>query len=117
MHRQIISICYGAQPYICPERYLLDSPIGQRVRHSPGTDLDSAAVRNDFDAVADWADQRGITVFMGEFGVYSRSAMDDRVAWTGFVVREAERRGFSWAYWEFDARLRSLHERAVERTT
>jgi endoglucanase len=29
--------------------------------------------------------------------------MDDRVAWTAFVRQEAERRGFSWAYWEFDA--------------
>jgi endoglucanase len=68
-----------------------------------GTSEDSAAVRHDFDAVAAWATEHGIPVFMGEFGAYSRAAMDDRVAWTAFVAREAERRGFSWAYWEFDA--------------
>jgi endoglucanase len=68
-----------------------------------GTSQDSAAVRNDFDTVAAWAAQHRIMVFMGEFGAYSRAAIGDRVAWTAFVAREAERRGFSWAYWEFDA--------------
>lgn len=29
--------------------------------------------------------------------------MDSRVRWTSFVAREAERHGFSWAYWEFCA--------------
>ncbi len=68
-----------------------------------GGESDRLAVRNDFDAVARWAVQRDVTVFLGEFGAYSRAAMDDRVAWTAFVRQEAERRGFSWAYWEFDA--------------
>jgi endoglucanase len=68
-----------------------------------GTDQERAAVRSDFDAVAAWALQHHVPVFMGEFGAYSRAALDDRVAWTAFVSREAERRGFSWAYWEFDA--------------
>jgi len=27
--------------------------------------------------------------------------MNYRVVWTSFVAREAERRGFSWSYWEF----------------
>ena len=53
--------------------------------------------------MASWAVQHNITVFMGEFGAYSRAAMTDRKAWTAFAAREAERRGFSWAYWEFDA--------------
>jgi endoglucanase len=68
-----------------------------------GTSQDSASVQSDFDTVAEWASQHNITVFMGEFGVYSRAALDDRIAWTAFVTREAEIRGFSWAYWEFDA--------------
>jgi endoglucanase len=68
-----------------------------------GTSEDRAAVRDDFDTVAAWAAQHDIPVYLGEFGAYSRAAMDDRVAWTTFVAREAERRGFSWAYWEFDA--------------
>jgi len=68
-----------------------------------GTSQDSAAVQNDFDTVADWASQHDVPVFMGEFGAYSRAVLDDRLAWTTFVAREAEARGFSWAYWEFDA--------------
>jgi endoglucanase len=68
-----------------------------------GTGQDSAAVQSDFDTVAAWAAQHDVPVFMGEFGAYSRAAMADRVAWTAFVAREAERRGFAWAYWEFDA--------------
>jgi endoglucanase len=68
-----------------------------------GTRQDSAAVRRDFDSVAAWAARQDVPVFMGEFGAYARAVMDDRVAWTAFVAREAERRGFAWAYWEFDA--------------
>jgi endoglucanase len=68
-----------------------------------GTDQDRAAVQHDFDTVAAWAVQHNVPVYMGEFGVYSRAAMRDRVAWTAFVTREAEGRGFAWAYWEFDA--------------
>jgi endoglucanase len=68
-----------------------------------GGESDRLTVQNDFDAVAHWAVQHDVTVFLGEFGAYSRAAMDDRVAWTAFVRQEAERRGFSWAYWEFDA--------------
>ena len=29
--------------------------------------------------------------------------MPSRARWTKAVVREAETRGFSWAYWEFGA--------------
>lgn len=39
-------------------------------------------------------------VFLGEFGVYSRADEATRIAWTTAVRREAEARGFSWAYWE-----------------
>ncbi|MDH3498269.1 MAG: glycoside hydrolase family 5 protein [Gemmatimonadota bacterium] len=68
-----------------------------------GTSRDSTAVRQDFAAVAAWAAAHAVPVFLGEFGAYSRAAMSDRVAWTTFVRSEAERRGFAWAYWEFDA--------------
>jgi endoglucanase len=86
-----------------------------------GAGRDSAAVRTDFDAVAAWASERNVPVFMGEFGAYSRAAMNDRIAWTAFVRSEAERRGFSWAYWEFDAgfgaytdgRWNALHEALI----
>jgi endoglucanase len=68
-----------------------------------GTSRERTAVQDDFDTVAAWAVQHQVPVLMGEFGAYSRAAMRDRIAWTTFVAREAEKRGFSWAYWEFDA--------------
>jgi endoglucanase len=68
-----------------------------------GTEQERAAVRSDFDKVAAWASQNHVAVYLGEFGAYHRAAMQDRVAWTAFVTAEAETRGFSWAYWEFDA--------------
>jgi endoglucanase len=27
--------------------------------------------------------------------------MDSRARWTAFVARQAEKRGWSWAYWQF----------------
>ena len=41
------------------------------------------------------------SVFLGEFGTLEDAPLASRVRWTEFVVREAEARGFSWAYWEF----------------
>ena len=86
-----------------------------------GTNQDRAAVQSDFDTVSEWALQHNVPVFMGEFGAYSRAALDDRLAWTAFVAREAEARGFSWGYWEFDAgfgaytdgRWNELHEALI----
>jgi endoglucanase len=40
---------------------------------------------------------------LGEFGAYSKADMQSRVNWTTFVREEAEKRGFSYAYWEFGA--------------
>jgi endoglucanase len=68
-----------------------------------GTSRERTAVQDDFDTVAAWAVQHQVPVLMGEFGAYSRAAMRDRIAWTTFVAREAEKRGFAWAYWEFDS--------------
>jgi endoglucanase len=62
-----------------------------------------AALRADFDKAAGWAKANNRPLFLGEFGAYSRADMDSRVKWTSTVAREAEQRGFSWAYWEFGA--------------
>jgi endoglucanase len=40
-------------------------------------------------------------VFLGEFGAFSAADMESRSRWTRFITREAEKQGFSWAYWEF----------------
>ena len=66
-----------------------------------GNAADLAAVRADFDLATAWGTQNKRPVYMGEFGAYSRAEMDARARWTAAVAREAEQRGFSWAYWEF----------------
>ena len=40
-------------------------------------------------------------MFLGEFGAFQGADMESRAQWTRFVAREAEKCGFSWAYWEF----------------
>ncbi len=68
-----------------------------------GTAAEMAELRQKFDQVADWAKKNQRPVFLGEFGAYEKADMDSRARWTAAVVREAEARGFSWAYWEFAA--------------
>lgn len=52
---------------------------------------------------ADWSKQNNRPIFLGEFGAYEKADMDSRARYTGYVARTAERLGFSWAYWQFDA--------------
>jgi len=68
-----------------------------------GTPEQEAAVRGAMDEAAAWAHARGVPLFLGEFGAYGKADYESRVAWTGFVAREAEARGISWAYWELAA--------------
>jgi endoglucanase len=68
-----------------------------------GTAAQQQAIRRDFDTAAAWGATHHRPIFLGEFGAYSRGAMDSRARWTAFIAREAEARGFSWAYWEFCA--------------
>ncbi len=68
-----------------------------------GTDAEVRAIQRDFDTAARWAAECDLPVYLGEFGAYSRADMESRVRWTETVVREAEARGWSWAYWEFGA--------------
>jgi endoglucanase len=54
-----------------------------------------------FDSAAAWAERNGRPLNVGEFGAYQAADMASRARWTRAVVEEAERRGFSWTYWEF----------------
>lgn len=65
------------------------------------SDEEKQAIRRDFDTAAAWAKEHNRPLYLGEFGVYSRADMESRARWTAFVRDEAEKRGFSWAYWEF----------------
>jgi endoglucanase len=66
-----------------------------------GSDEEQAAIRQQFDKAAAWARGHGRPVFLGEFGAFEAVDRESRARWTRFVAREAEKRGFSWAYWEF----------------
>ncbi len=70
-----------------------------------GTSGEQQPLLNLYESVEDWIADQGepFEVFVGEFGVYGEYAEAEyRKAWTAFIAREAEARGWSWAYWEFD---------------
>ena len=68
-----------------------------------GTDAQLAVIDKDFDSVAAWAREHNRPVFLGEFGAYDKGPMDSRARYTAAVARAAEKRGWSWAYWQFDS--------------
>ena len=56
-----------------------------------------------FDKVDQWNKKRGFRIFLGEFGAYGKAArLEDRALWGRAMAREAEVRGWSWAWWEYD---------------
>ena len=66
-----------------------------------GTPAQVEALKEDFEKASQWGASNNRPIFLGEFGAYSAADMDSRAAWTASIAREAERRGFSWCYWEF----------------
>jgi endoglucanase len=67
------------------------------------TPEEQAAVRRDFDKAQAWSQKERRPLYLGEFGAYDKAEMPSRVRYLGFVPREAEQRGWSWAYWQFDS--------------
>ena len=59
-------------------------------------------IRDYLETAAKWGKANKRPVFMGEFGAFEKGDMASRVRWTKFTREEAERRGISWAYWEFN---------------
>lgn len=55
------------------------------------------------DSAVEYGKKLGRPLWLGEFGAYNKADMQSRVNWTTFVRQEAEKRGLSWAYWEFAA--------------
>lgn len=69
-----------------------------------GDENDLKNLRADFDKAAAWGKQENRPLFLGEFGACaSVPDMAARVRWTKAVVTEAEARGLTWAYWEYQA--------------
>jgi endoglucanase len=66
-----------------------------------GTPDQRDALRRDFEKASKWSSENNRPIFLGEFGAYQAADMSSRATWTAAVAREAERLGFSWAYWEF----------------
>jgi endoglucanase len=68
-----------------------------------GTDKELAAMRKELDQAANWGKTNKRPIYLGEFGAFSTAPQESRVKWTNSIARESEKRGFSWAYWEFGA--------------
>lgn len=68
-----------------------------------GTPEERSAIIQDFGRAQAWAQRHDRPIFLGEFGAYDRADMASRVRYVSFVAREAERMGWSWAYWQFDS--------------
>ncbi|MGB7979560.1 MAG: glycoside hydrolase family 5 protein [Candidatus Nanopelagicales bacterium] len=67
-----------------------------------GTPAQRTAISDDLARAQVWAVHHDRPVYLGEFGAYESAGLSDRVSWTSFLAREAERLGWSWAYWQFD---------------
>jgi endoglucanase len=74
-----------------------------------GTTAEQQPLLSLYQSVEEWnaEQEEPFEVFVGEFGAFAGydGAEDDaeyRKAWTAFIAREAEKRGWSWGYWEFD---------------
>lgn len=68
-----------------------------------GTDAEKQQITAELDGVASWAKANNRPMFVGEFGSYEKADLASRARWTSFMRSAFEARGFSWAYWEFDA--------------
>ena len=68
-----------------------------------GSAADLQKLDQDFSQVERWAAAHERPILLGEFGAYEKGDMDSRVRYVSAVARAAERRGWAWAYWQFDS--------------
>ncbi len=68
-----------------------------------GTQEERAEVDTKLGVAAEWSKLHKRPIYLGEFGSYEKADMDSRARYTAYVARTAEKLGFSWAYWQFDA--------------
>jgi len=67
------------------------------------TESEELAVKIDFDMAREWSKTNNRPITLGEFGAYGKADMPSRVRWTNYIARQAEDRGWSWSYWQFDS--------------
>jgi len=68
-----------------------------------GSPEDYAKIEQNFDIAQSWAKERDRPVFLGEFGAFDKAPQEDRIKYTAAVARAAEKRGWAFAYWQFDS--------------
>lgn len=61
------------------------------------------AVTADFNMAQEWSKMNKRPLTLGEFGAYEKGDLPSRVRWTNYIAREADKRGWSWSYWQFDS--------------
>lgn len=66
------------------------------------SDAEKQAVTFDFDMAQEWSKKYNRPLTLGEFGAYEKADMASRIRWTNYVARQAEKRNWSWSYWQFD---------------
>jgi endoglucanase len=67
------------------------------------TPEEQAAIRRDLDKAQAWSQKEHRPIYLGEFGAYDKADMPSRARYVGFVARDSEKRGWSWAYWQLDS--------------
>lgn len=67
------------------------------------TEKEEKDVNADFDMAQKWSEKHNRPLTLGEFGAYEKADMDSRARWTNYIARQAESRGWSWSYWQFDS--------------
>jgi endoglucanase len=60
-----------------------------------------AAIVEQMELANAFAKRTGLRVYLGEFGAGVNADPDSRARWTRAARREAEKRGFGWAYWDY----------------
>lgn len=68
-----------------------------------GTPEEREAITRAFDQAQAWSQKERRPLYLGEFGVYDKAEMSSRVRYLSYVTREAEKRRWGWAYWQFDS--------------
>lgn len=81
------------------------------------TSAQEGELRLGFAQVADWGQETGRPLFLGEFGTTVNADMASRVRWTRFNRRLAEEHGIPWGVWSFaptfaiyDLATRTFHQ-------